>query len=127
MSQHRTKHRPRSATAAGDVLTRAGLEGLLASIPTAVMLTVKETVATNLRSTLSSVVAKGENAASQAMTNGIAKFKINAPIVVAALIIGGAVVHGAWVGKRKHEARSFAEREEARRGNQMSAGEGINA
>jgi hypothetical protein len=62
-------------------------------------------------------VKKGEKVASETVGKAAGKFKINAPVVVAAIVIGAAGVHGAWRGKRRHEERSFVEAEDERRAN----------
>lgn len=118
---HQTGHshrRHRSAT--GDMLTHAGLEGLLASIPTVVVITVRDSLVTGLQSSVHRTLAKGEKAAGEAVNEAaghinLGRFSMNAPVTVAAVIIGAALVHGAWRGKRKHEERSFAQAEEERR------------
>jgi hypothetical protein len=112
---HHHKHNHRRHSATGDMLTRAGLEGLLASIPAIVLMTVKETVGASLQSTVRGAIAKGEKAAGEVVSEVAGKFKMSTPVVVAAVIVGGAVLHGAWRGKRQHEERSFAEAEEERR------------
>jgi hypothetical protein len=116
---HKHSHK---RSAAGEMLTRAGLEGLLASIPTVVLMTVKETVGASLQSTLRGAIAKGEKVAGEAVSQAAGKFKMSTPVVVGAVIIGAAVLHGAWRGKRKHEERSFAEAEEERRAQREEAG-----
>ncbi|MBI5721421.1 MAG: hypothetical protein HZC37_27440 [Burkholderiales bacterium] len=102
------------------MLTHAGLEGLLASIPAVVLMTVRETVGASLQTTVRGAIAKGEKAAGEAVSEAAGRFKMNTPVVIGAVIIGAAVLHGAWRGKRKHEERSFAEAEEERRAD-MSA------
>lgn len=117
-SHHTHSHRRHSA--AGEMLTHAGLEGLLASIPAVVLMTVRETVGASLQTTVRGAIAKGEKAAGEAVSEAAGRFKMNTPVVIGAVIIGAAVLHGAWRGKRKHEERSFAEAEEERRAD-MSA------
>jgi hypothetical protein len=115
------KHSHKRHSAAGDMLTHASLEGLLASIPAMVMMSVKETLGASLQSTVRGAIAKGEKVAGEAVNEAAGsikagKFTISKPVIAAAVVlVGAAVVHGAWRGKRKHEERSFAEVEEERR------------
>lgn len=112
---HHYRHSHHRHSAAGDMLTHAGLEALLASVPTVIMLSVREALTDGVRRTLHGAIAKGEHAAGEAVSQAAGKLSVSAPIVVAAVVIGAAVLHGAWRGKRHYEARSFAEAEEERR------------
>lgn len=97
------------------MLTHAGIEALIASIPAALVLTIKETVGDSLQKTVRGAIAKGEQAAGEAVNAAAGKWKITAPVAVGAVLIVGAIAHGLWRGKRKHDERSFQEAEEERR------------
>lgn len=97
------------------MLAQAGIEALIASIPAALVMAVKETVGDSLQKTVRSAIAKGEEAATEAVNAAAGRWKISGPIAVGAVLVVGAVAHGLWRGKRKHEERSFAEAEEERR------------
>lgn len=113
-SQKEHRHTPHSK--AFDMLSHGSLEALLAGIPTMLMFRAREAVHENLQHTLHSVFTKGEKAASDALHGANSgKLKISEPMVVAALVIGAAALHGAWRGKRHHEERSFTQQEEDRR------------
>ena len=72
--------------------------------------------------TLHSAFNKGEKAASDALHGANSgKLRISEPMVVAALVIGAAALHGAWRGKRHHEERSFTQQEDDRRAARRSA------
>ncbi|MCW5631879.1 MAG: hypothetical protein KIT17_00950 [Rubrivivax sp.] len=109
------RHRHRKHGAAADMLKHAGIEGLIAALPATIMLTIKDAASDTVRRTLHAAIAKGEHAASQAATQAACRFKVSAPVVIAAVVVGAAVLHGAWRGKRHHEARSYAEAEDERR------------
>jgi hypothetical protein len=97
------------------MLTHAGLEGLLASIPAAVVMTVKESVGANVQATLRGAIDKGEKAVGEVVNHTAGRLQMSKPVIVGAVIIGAALLHGAWRGKRKHEEHSFREEEDARR------------
>lgn len=64
---HHTEHsHRRHHSAAGDMLTHAGLEGLLASIPTVVVMTVRDSLVTGLQASVHSTLAKGGEVAGEA-------------------------------------------------------------
>lgn len=98
------------------MLSHATLEGLLASISAAIVMSVKQTVSNGLNKTLETVMTEGKKVAGDTVQDiGKGKLKMTAPVIVGAVIIGAAVIHGAWRGKRKHEQRSFVEAEDERR------------
>jgi hypothetical protein len=121
-TQQKHSHR-KHHSAAADMATHAGIEGLLASIPAALMASMRHTVGENVQQTLRSVMDKGEKAAQQAVSEAAnGRFKMSAPVVVGAVIVGAALVHGALRGKRKHEERSFRDAEDERRAQRGQAG-----
>ena len=104
------------------MLAHGSLEALLAGIPTMLMLKAREAVHDNMQQTLHSIFTKGEKAANDTLYSASSgKLKISEPVVVAALVIGAAALHGAWRGKRHHEARSFTQQEEDRQASRRSA------
>jgi len=65
------------------------------------------------------------------VATGGKKFSMSAPMVVGAVVVGAAVVHGVWRGLKKadqegkqqdDDASDFREREDTRRSNQRNAG-----
>lgn len=116
---HRHGHAPnqkyRKHSAAGDMLTHAGMEALLASIPATIVMTVRDTVSTSVQHTLRSAIAKGEHTAGEAVSEAAGRFRVTTPVVIGAVIVGTALLHGLWRGKRKHDESRFQEAEERRR------------
>lgn len=104
------------------MFARAGIEALLAGIPTAIMLTLKEAAHAHVGSAVRGAFAKAEGAAGEAVERAAGKLRVSTPVVVGAVIIGVAIVHGAMQGKRSYERRTFAEAEEERR---TDKGEGL--
>ena len=106
------------------MFTHAGVEALLAGIPTALLMTLKDTAQAQVSRTVRGAFERAEGAAGEAVQRVAGKFQVSAPVVVGAVIITAAVVHGALRGKRAYEQRSFAEQEEERRSEGVGAREG---
>ena len=108
-----------------EAVKQGSLEGLLASLPVFALLKKEEFEA------LGSIARRLWNdspAVKEATATAERKYGITAPMVVGAVVIGGAVLHGAWRGIQKarrdherreaadaHDAASFREREDFRR------------
>lgn len=108
--------------AAHEAVKQAGLQGLLAGIPAALLFSARSSLHTHMGRTLNGLLNKSERYAHEAMNHAEGQIKegklaINAPTVavVGAVLVVGAMLHGAWRGAKRGEEHSFAEAENARR------------
>jgi len=121
MAAHR-KHHGQHHGAAHEAVKQAGLQGLLAGIPAALLFSARSSLHTHMGRTLNGLLNKSEKYAQDAVhhTEGQikeGKLAINAPTVavVGAVLVIGAMLHGAWRGAKRGEERSFVEAEEESR------------
>jgi len=108
--------------AAHEAVKQAGLQGLLAGIPAALLFSARSSLHTHMGRTLNGLLNKGEKYAHEVVSHTEGQIKegklaINAPTVavVGAVLVVGAMLHGAWRGAKRGEERSFVEAENARR------------
>jgi hypothetical protein len=93
----------------------AGIEGILAGIPTAILMVLKDSAHVHLGRAVHGAISRAEGVAGEAVTRASGRFRISAPVVIGAVIVTAAVVHGALRGMRSYETRSFADEEVRRR------------
>lgn len=114
---HGTHHHHRS----NEAFKHGSLEGLLASVPVLAMLGREDLTK------LAGVVRQLWDTELKEVATGGRKFSMSAPMVVGAVVIGAAVVHGVWRGLQKadqqdDDAPNFRTREDTRRAHQRSSG-----
>lgn len=108
-----------------EAFKHGSLEGMLAAVPVLAVLGREELTK------LAGVVRQLWDTELKDVATGSKKFSMSAPVVVGAVVIGAAVVHGVWRGMKKadeagkqpdDEASDFRGREASRRTYQRSAG-----
>lgn len=121
MAAHR-KHHGQHHGAAHEAVKQAGLQGLLASIPAALLFSARSSLHTHMGRTLNGLLNKSERYAQDAVSHAEGQIKegklaFSAPTVavVGTVLVVGAMLHGAWRGAKRGEERSFVEAEAERR------------
>lgn len=108
-----------------EAFKHGSLEGVLAAVPVLAVLGREELTK------LAGVVRKLWDTELKDVATGSKKFSMSAPMVVGAVVISAAVVHGVWRGMKKadqegerqdDDASDFREREAKRRSYQRGAG-----
>ena len=122
MTRHHGTHHHRHRN---EAFKHGSLEGVLAAVPVLAMLGREDLTK------LAGVVRQLWDTELKDVATGGKKFSMSAPMVVGAVVVGAAVVHGVWRGLKKadqegkqqdDDASDFREREDTRRSNQRNAG-----